>query len=52
MIGLIGDADLDLLILPLIVTTLALGQTLETCINWLRRNGRLRSSRVATVQRA
>jgi len=47
MFDLIGDSELDLLILPIIVTTLVLEQALETSGNWFRRHARLSLSRVA-----
>jgi len=44
MIDLMGDTELDLLILPLVVTTLALGQTIDACVKWLKCHARLTSS--------
>ena len=40
MTGVMGDTDLDLLILPVVVTTLIVGQAIEACINWFRRHTR------------
>ncbi len=48
MNDLIGDPDLDLLILPIVVTTLVFGQAIEECVNWFRRHVRLPYRSVAT----
>lgn len=45
MIDLMGDMELDLLILPVVVTTLALGQVIEASVNWFTRHVPLTSSR-------
>ncbi len=38
MIDLMGDTELDILILPVVVTTLLFGQAVEACGNWFRRH--------------
>jgi len=48
MIDLLGDTELDLLLLPIVVTTLGLGQAIETCSTWFRRCIRLTLRHVAT----
>jgi len=47
MNGLIGDSDVDLLILPIVTTTLVFGQALQVCVNWISRYTRLNVGRVA-----
>ena len=48
MSDLMSDPDLDLLILPIVVTTLVFGQAIEECVNWFRRHVRLPYRSVAT----
>jgi len=47
MTGLMGDPDLDLLILPVVVTTLVFGQAIEESIEWLSRHVRRKHRGVA-----
>ncbi len=44
MIDLMGDTELDLLILPVVVTTLVWGQAIHACVQWFRRHVRLAST--------
>lgn len=52
MINLMGDTELDLLVFPLIVTTLAVGQALDACIGWFRWHFRLRTNHVTLARPA
>jgi len=49
MIDLMGDMDLDLLVLPVVVTMLALGKAIEASLDWFTR-GAPRSSRGVAVE--
>ncbi len=47
MIELMWDTEPALLILPVVVMTPVLGQVIEACVSWLRREVRLTLRRVA-----
>jgi len=48
MIDLLGDTELDILILPVVVTTLVFSQAIEACGTWFRRHVHFPWKSVAT----